>query len=219
MTPQDRIKTLLSSLVLGIFLFKEPILAMNEKTVVLNYNGFTSSITTRASDVSELLIEELGGYENMLVDPSAESVLKSGDVISVQDREVAVLNSTVATNYKVASTPPPQPTPAPKPVEKPKPAVPKTAPAKPVDKPASKVYSGLATWYRNGNGLTTASRDFPAGTKLRVVAVNSGKTVDVVVNDYGPQAVTGNSLDLNAVAFEKIAPLGAGKIQVKYFKI
>lgn len=217
MTPQDRIKTIVSCLVLGILMLGGPVLAMDKKTVVLDYNGFSSSITTRASDVAELLIEELGGYENMVVDPAPESALKSGDVVSVKDYELAMLNSAVANNYKVANTPVEKPvtapTPTPKPTAKPIPQ------AKPVDKPPTKVYSGLATWYRHGDGLTTASRDFPMGTKLRVVAVNSGKTVDVVVNDYGPQASTGNSLDLNTVAFEKIAPLGAGKIQIKYFKI
>lgn len=217
MTPQDRVKTIVSSLVLGILILGGPVLAMDEKTVVLDYNGFSSSITTRASDVAELLLEEIGGYEDMVVDPVPESILKSGDVVSVKDRELVVLNSAVAKNYRVANTPVEKPVSAPTTTKKldPKP----TPQVKPVDKPASKVYSGLATWYRHGDGLTTASRDFPIGTKLRVVAVNSGKTVDVVVNDYGPQASTGNSLDLNAIAFEKIAPLGAGKIQIKYFKI
>jgi rare lipoprotein A (peptidoglycan hydrolase) len=80
------------------------------------------------------------------------------------------------------------------------------------------VYSGLATWYRFGDKLTAASRKYPKGTTLRVVAVNSGKSVDVVVNDFGPSPFTGVDLDLNQPAFAAIAPLAAGKIRIKYYK-
>ena len=85
--------------------------------------------------------------------------------------------------------------------------------------PKSPTYTGIATWYRWGDTPTTASTQFPRGTKLRVVATNSGKKVDVVVNDYGPEAWTGVALDLNSIAFAKLAPLGAGKIPIRYYVI
>ena len=78
---------------------------------------------------------------------------------------------------------------------------------------------GLATWYAYTGKMAAASITFPKGTWLRVTAVNSGKQVFVVVNDYGPAAYTGKILDLDKVAFEKLAPIGAGVIEVKIEEI
>lgn len=175
------------------------------KSVHLIYNGFDIVTTTQAPDVAELLVSSLGSYDGLIVDPSPETALVDGMVVVANDPTITKLNQSVSKNYQTrqveitqASTPPPKPKPKPKPAE---------------------ISSGLATWYRFGDKLTTASRKYPKGTKLRVVAVNSGRSVDVVVNDYGPAASTGIDLDLNAPAFEAIAPLGAGKIKIKYYKI
>lgn len=178
------------------------------KTVQLDFNGQVTDIVTTAPDVATLLIDYLGTYDGLEVNPEPSTKLVAGDIVSVVDNTKLAPTATVATNLKIALTPPPPP---------PAPVAPKPTPV--VDKPKATVYSGLATWYKHGSEFTTASRQFPQGTKLRVVAVKSGKTVDVVVNDYGPAAGTGIALDLNSVAFTKLAPLGAGKIEVKFYKI
>ena len=89
---------------------------------------------------------------------------------------------------------------------------------KPVQ-PKSPTYVGWASWYSFGTGMNAASTQFPRGTKLRVIAEETGKTIDIVINDYGPEDWTGVMLDLNKPAFAKLAPLGLGKITIKYFRI
>lgn len=76
---------------------------------------------------------------------------------------------------------------------------------------------GTASWYKYKNGLFTASPDFAKGTKLRVFNLNNGKYVDVVVNDYGPERDKhpDRVVDLDYVAFSKIASPGAGLIPVR----
>ncbi len=78
---------------------------------------------------------------------------------------------------------------------------------------------GRASWYAYTGKMAAASITFPKGTWLRVTAVNSGKQIFVVINDYGPAAYTGKILDLDKVAFEKLAPIGAGVIEVKIEEI
>ncbi len=173
-------------------------------SVTISYNGLAWNTETEAQDVSELLLAQWGSYEGLNIDPTPETKLTDAMTITITDKGTQALDSTVATNLKL------------KRAQLAKEAQVATAV---VAKPKSPIYSGLATWYRFGDKLTTASRRFPKGTKLRVVAINSGKTVDVIVNDYGPSVVTGIDLDLNAPAFAQIAPLGAGKIQIKYYKI
>lgn len=75
---------------------------------------------------------------------------------------------------------------------------------------------GKASWYRYKNGLFAASPDFPKGTRLRVINTANKKSVDVVVNDYGPVRTThpDRVVDLDAVAFARLAPLGQGTITV-----
>lgn len=171
------------------------------KQVSLDYNGWAWTTATQAADVAELLVEQVGDYSSLIVTPDPNSSLEEGMSVVIKDSTKQALNPTVAGNIKAAQTPPPAP---------PKPAV---------IKPTAPIQSGLATWYRFGDKLTAASRKYPKGTKLRVIAVTSGKSVDIVVNDYGPSPLTGIDLDLNVPAFEKIAPLGAGKIKVKYYKL
>ncbi len=76
---------------------------------------------------------------------------------------------------------------------------------------------GTASWYKYKNGLFTASPDFAKGTVLRVYNLANGKSVDVTVNDYGPERDKhpDRVVDLDYVAFSKIASPGAGLIPVK----
>lgn len=75
---------------------------------------------------------------------------------------------------------------------------------------------GAASWYRFRNGLFAASPDYPRGSVLRVTNVNNGKTVDVTINDFGPDRNLhpDRVIDLDYVAFSEIASPGAGIIQV-----
>lgn len=82
-----------------------------------------------------------------------------------------------------------------------------------------KTKEGVASWYRFKGGMFCASRMWPRGTWLRVTNQENGKQIFVQVNDYGPQRGTGKMIDLDAVAFEKLAPLGKGVIGVKVEEI
>ncbi len=77
--------------------------------------------------------------------------------------------------------------------------------------------SGKASWYKFKEGLFAASPDFPRGTVLRVHNVANKKFVDVTINDYGPDRAIhpDRVIDLDRVAFAKIASLGAGIIDVR----
>lgn len=81
--------------------------------------------------------------------------------------------------------------------------------------PIGKVMSGKASWFHNGSGLTTAARDFPRGTRLRVTNTSNGKAVIVTVNGWGPQPSTGRILDLNVDAFAAIEDIGRGVVSVR----
>jgi len=80
---------------------------------------------------------------------------------------------------------------------------------------------GQASWYRYKNGLFAASPDFPKGTKLRIINLANKKSVDVVVNDYGPVRTKHpeRAVDLDAVAFARLASLGQGTINVAVEKL
>ena len=81
-----------------------------------------------------------------------------------------------------------------------------------------KTQTGAATWYVNGNDLTCASLDFAFGKYLRVTNRTNGKSVIVKVNDSGPYG-KGRIIDLNKKAFQKIADIGTGVINVKVEEI
>lgn len=81
-----------------------------------------------------------------------------------------------------------------------------------------KTQSGDATWYVNGSDLTCASLTFAFGKYLRVTNRANGKSVIVQVNDSGPYG-KGRVIDLNKKAFQKIADIGAGVINVKVEEI
>lgn len=75
---------------------------------------------------------------------------------------------------------------------------------------------GQASWYKYKGGNFTASTDFPKGSVLRVSNLENKKSVDVVVNDFGPnRAMFPNRvLDLDYEAFKKIASKGDGLVNV-----
>ena len=76
---------------------------------------------------------------------------------------------------------------------------------------------GQASWYSYKKGDFAASPDFPKGSKLRMVNLANGKSVDVVVNDFGPdkRLHPDRPVDLDKVAFRKIASLSQGVIRVR----
>ncbi|MDD4271902.1 MAG: RlpA-like double-psi beta-barrel domain-containing protein [Patescibacteria group bacterium] len=76
---------------------------------------------------------------------------------------------------------------------------------------------GQASWYKYKGGLFAASPDFPKDSKLRVYNMANNKFVDVVVNDFGPdrKLYPNRVIDLDKVAFKKLAPTGAGTISVR----
>ena len=77
-----------------------------------------------------------------------------------------------------------------------------------------KANKGQGTWYAWKGGLFAASTTLPRGAYAKVTNTENGKSVVVQINDYGPQG-KGRIIDLDKVAFEKLAPLGAGVIGVK----
>lgn len=165
------------------------------KTITLSVNGLSTNYSTAVKTVGEFVAETYPDVSSIVsIFPDESQLLSSGDMIFLQLKPTAI-NRVVASNLKSA-------------IKKNSEPVPK-----------SPVYQGTATWYAFGDGMNAASTEFPKGTRLRVVAVNSNKTIDVIINDYGPAKWTGIALDLNKPAFLKLAPLGAGKIKIKYFVI
>ena len=77
-----------------------------------------------------------------------------------------------------------------------------------------KANEGQGTWYAFKGGLFAASTTLPRGAYAKVTNTENGESVVVQINDYGPQG-KGRIIDLDKVAFEKIASLGAGVIGVK----
>lgn len=77
---------------------------------------------------------------------------------------------------------------------------------------------GKASWYSYKGGLFAASPNFPKGSRLRVFNLdNPSKFVDVTVNDYGPDRNLhpDRVIDLDKVAFKRIAPTGQGMARVR----
>lgn len=76
---------------------------------------------------------------------------------------------------------------------------------------------GTASWYKYKNGLFAASPDFAKGSVLRVTDPDTGHSIDVTVNDYGPDRTLfpDRVVDLDYVAFQKLAPASAGLINVE----
>lgn len=88
--------------------------------------------------------------------------------------------------------------------------------------------TGLASWYGephhgrltasgevfNMNALTAAHRTLPLGTRLLVTDLESGKSVEVRVNDRGP-FVGDRILDLSYAAARALGGVGRGVIRVR----
>jgi len=77
-----------------------------------------------------------------------------------------------------------------------------------------KANRGLGTWYAFKGGLFAASTSLPRGAYAKVTNLDNSKTIVVQINDYGPQG-KGRIIDLDKVAFAKLASIGAGVINVK----
>jgi len=177
--------------------------ARTAKTITVAINGLTDTYTTTAATVGDL-VSELNIQEPIVaVAPRPASRLDPQTTVIITTKP-ADRNPIVAANMKAT-------------MQKVQEEIKKSEEALKV--PKSQIYEGYASWYVFGNGMNTASRQFPRGSTLRVVAIKSGKHVDVVVNDFGPEDWTGIDLDLNHVAFAKLAPLGAGIINIRYYKI
>lgn len=65
------------------------------------------------------------------------------------------------------------------------------------------------------NAMTAAHRTLPFGTIVKVTNLSNGKTVEVKINDRGPYG-PGRVIDLSSAAFEQLASLGTGIINVQY---
>ncbi len=76
--------------------------------------------------------------------------------------------------------------------------------------------TGLATWYDLIGGMTAASNTLPYGTKVLVVNIANGKSVEVTIVDHGIQGSA--IIDLSDEAFSKIGSLGQGVINVRIEK-
>ena len=91
-----------------------------------------------------------------------------------------------------------------------------------------KPQTGVASWYGPGfhgqrtssgaiydqHGLTAAHQTLPLGTRVRVTNLDTGKWVDVDVNDRGPFA-KGRIIDLSYEAARTIGMLGPGTARVR----
>jgi len=68
----------------------------------------------------------------------------------------------------------------------------------------------------DASAFTAAHLTYPFGTRLKVTSVETGKSVVVRVNDRGPYVSDPSRIiDLSKAAFEYIAPLSRGIIEVK----
>ena len=81
-----------------------------------------------------------------------------------------------------------------------------------------KTDKGQGTWYSFQGGLFAASTTIPRGAFAKVTNLANGRSVVVQINDYGPQG-KGRIIDLDKVAFTKIASIGAGVIGVRVEQI
>ncbi len=81
-----------------------------------------------------------------------------------------------------------------------------------------KSHRGAASWYAWTGTMAAANPWLPMGSYVKVTNMDNGKSVIVKINDRGP-FVPGRIIDLDKVAFQKIASIGAGVINVKMEEI
>jgi uncharacterized protein YabE (DUF348 family) len=81
-----------------------------------------------------------------------------------------------------------------------------------------KSHRGAASWYAWSGTMTAANPWLPMGSFVKVTNLENDKSVIVKINDRGP-FVPGRIIDLDKVAFQKIAAIGAGVINVKMEEI
>lgn len=92
------------------------------------------------------------------------------------------------------------------------------------------VESGRASWYGyesgtttatgerwDPHGMTAASNTLPLNTRVRVVNRANGRSVDLRINDRGGFTRLGRVLDLSQGAFQRLASLDAGLIDVDVY--
>lgn len=77
-----------------------------------------------------------------------------------------------------------------------------------------KTHTGVASWYAFTGTMAAANPWLPMGSYVRVTNQDNGKSVIVKINDRGPFG-NGRIIDLDKVAFAKIASLGAGVANIK----
>lgn len=85
----------------------------------------------------------------------------------------------------------------------------KSRPPEPTLNPApnnsEQLHCGKATWYRSSHGpLSASSRDYSVGTNLKITSQNTGRSIIVTVQGWGPQEWTGAIIDLSPDAFEAL---------------
>jgi rare lipoprotein A len=81
-----------------------------------------------------------------------------------------------------------------------------------------KAHTGLGSWYTFTGTLSAANPWLPIGSYVRVTNQDNGKQVIVRINDRGPFGKN-RIIDLDKVAFQQIASLGTGVINVKMEEI
>ena len=86
-------------------------------------------------------------------------------------------------------------------------------------------FSGTASYYFEGqrvasggrfdpDGMTAAHRTLPFGTRVHVTDLNSGRSVDVTINDRGP-FVHGRVLDLSRGAAQALGMMARGITRIR----
>lgn len=81
-----------------------------------------------------------------------------------------------------------------------------------------KSHTGMASWYSHTGTMSAANPWLPIGSYVKVTNKANGKSVIVRINDRGPFG-PGRIIDLDKVAFQKIASLGEGVVEVKMEEI
>jgi len=120
------------------------------------------------------------------------------------------------TSRPTTTAPPVTAAPKPRTTTPPVAAPPATAPpraASPIPAAAAESQTGGASWYDYNPGQC-AHLTIPKGTVVTVTNLGTGASVTCVVTDRGPH-VAGRIIDLDRGTFARIAPPGAGVIQVR----